>query len=364
MTRVARATVNREALRHNLSVARHAAARARVFSVLKANAYGHGLLPVADALAADSDGFAVACLEEALPLRDAGYEHRILLLEGAFSGEEIAEAAARRLDLVVHSHWQLEQLETCPPAADVDIWVKVNTGMNRLGFAPDETVAVTKRLRRVSSIGTIRHMTHLSCADDRYDDDTTSRQLAAFDAAAAGFGGERSASNSAGTLGWPAAQLDWVRPGICLYGASPFIDRGPRPPLRPVMTLEASLIATRWQRAGDAVGYGGGFVCPEDMPTGIVSIGYGDGYPRHAPNGTPVLVDGRRVGIAGRVSMDMVAVDLRDHPRATAGDAVVLWGEGLPAEEVAAHCGTIAYELFCRLTGRVEFRYVDEPIDG
>jgi alanine racemase len=359
MSRVARATVDLSALRHNLALVRRAAPRSRVLSVLKAHAYGHGLMPVAQALAADSDGFAVACLEEALPLREAGHRHRMLLLEGAFSADEIAVAAAQRLDLVVHSSWQLAQLARHPPDAVVDVWVKVNTGMNRLGFAADEVAAVTAQLQRMPGVGRIRHMTHLASADDRNDPVLTPRQLATFDAATAGFDGERSAANSAAALGWPAAQLDWVRPGICLYGASPFIDDAPRPALRPAMTLEARLIATRWQRAGDAIGYGGTFACPEDMPVGIASIGYGDGYPRHAPGGTPVLVGGRRAAVVGRVSMDMIAVDLRGHPRAAVGDPVVLWGEGLPAEEVAGHCGTIAYELFCRLTRRVQFHYVD-----
>ncbi len=361
--RVARATVDRDALRHNLAVARNAAPRAKVFAVVKANAYGHGLVPVAETLAPAADGFAVSCLEEALVLREAGYAHRVLLLEGAFSPDEIDLAAAQRLDLVVHSDWQLADLAACPPRRPLCVWMKVDTGMNRLGFAAAELPAVRRRLQGLPGVAGIGHFTHLPCADDRGAPQTR-KQLAAFDGATAAWEGERSAANSAGTLAWPATHYDWVRPGIALYGAAPFIDGGARPDLRPVMTLRARLIGIRRQQAGDAVGYGGTFTCPEAMPVGTVSIGYGDGYPRHAPATTPALVRGVRVTLAGRVSMDMLAVDLRRCPEARIGDEVTLWGEGLPAEEVAAHCGTIAYELFCQVTQRVRFHYVDGGVDG
>ncbi|MCS4505145.1 alanine racemase [Arhodomonas aquaeolei] len=354
MSRVARATIHTDALVHNLGVVRERAPGARAIAVLKADAYGHGLRRAAAALAG-ADAFAVSCLAEALPLREAGHDHRIVLLEGFFDADEIEDFAHQRLDAVIHAPWQVECLERAAPSRPLDVWIKVDSGMHRLGFRPEETAAVYRRLRDCPAVGEIRWLTHLACADDRRDD-TTPRQLEAFARAREAGRGEASIANSAATLAWPSAHADWVRPGICLYGASPFIDGGERPPLVPAMTLEARLIAVHRHHRGDRVGYGGTFTCPEDMPVGVVSIGYGDGYPRHAPNGTPVLVDGRRAALAGRVSMDMLCVDLRGHPGAAVGAPVTLWGRGLPAEEVAGRCGTIAYELFCRLTPRVTFR--------
>lgn len=356
MSRIARATVHLDALRHNLAVARETAPGARVMAVLKADAYGHGLLAAADALAG-ADGFAVSCLSEAVPLREAGHRQRVLLLEGFFDHAEIDAFAAHRLDPVIHTAWQVDALASHPPGRPLDVWLKVDSGMHRLGFAPEAVAAVHERLSALPGVASVRFMTHLARADDRADP-YTATQCRALDRAVAGLAGERSIANSAATLGWPDARGDWVRPGIMLYGASPFIDDGPRPPLRPAMTLEARLIAVREQQAGDPVGYGGRFVCPETMPVGVVSIGYGDGYPRRAPDGTPVLVNGVRVPLAGRVSMDMITVDLRRVPDAREGDPVVLWGvPDLLAEEVAGHCQTISYELFCQLTGRVSFRY-------
>ncbi|WP_440997357.1 alanine racemase [Arhodomonas sp. SL1] len=357
MTRIARATIHAAALRENLAVVRRHAPGARVMAVLKADAYGHGLLPVADALAG-ADALAVSCLAEALPLREAGFGHRVVLLEGFFSGDEIPLFAERRLDAVIHAPWQLDCLESAARGRPIDVWIKVDTGMHRLGFPPEAAAGVYRRLRACPAVGEIRWLTHLASADDR-DDPTTGAQVDDFEAARGELPGEVSLANSAGTLGWPVAHGDWVRPGICLYGASPFIDGGGRPPLRPAMTLEARLIAVHRRCKGDRIGYGGGFTCPEDMPVGVASIGYGDGYPRHAPNGTPVLVAGHLAALAGRVSMDMLCVDLRGAPQAAPGDRVTLWGEGLPAERVADAAGTIAYELFCRLTPRVE-RIVEE----
>ncbi len=356
MTRITRATIHLDALRANLAAARAAAPASHVMAVLKADAYGHGLLRAAGALA-EADGFAVSCLGEAQPLRRAGYGHRIILLEGFFDADEIEAFAADRLDPVVHAPWQLELLAQHPPSEPLDVWVKVDTGMHRLGFPPRELADVRQRLSDLPGVRGIRYITHLACADVR-DDPTTREQLQCFEAAMAGLEGERSIANSAATLAWPAAHGDWVRPGIMLYGCSPFVDHGEAPALTPALTLEARLIAVQEQAAGARIGYGGTFVCPERMPMGVVSIGYGDGYPRRAPNGTPVLVNGRRVAVAGRVSMDMIHVDLRNAPDARPGDRVVLWGEGgLRAEEVAAHCQTISYELLCQITARVTFQY-------
>jgi len=355
VSRITRAVVDPGALRHNLAVARAAAAPARVMAVLKADGYGHGLLAVARALDS-ADAFAVSCLEEALPLREAGFRQRIVLLEGPFSAADLAVFADRRLDAVVHTEWQVEALAAAALPAPVDVWLKVDTGMGRLGFPPARVAEVAARLRGAAAVGGLRFMTHLACADDR-GDPTTPRQLAALEAALADLSGERSIANSAGTLGWPDARGEWVRPGIMLYGCTPFIDGRPAPALRPAMRLEARLIAINDHRRGDRIGYGGTFVCPEDMPVGVVSIGYGDGYPRHAPNGTPVSLRGRRASVAGRVSMDMTCIDLRGVPQAAVGDTVVLWGEDPRVEEVAGLCGTIGYELLCQVTPRVQRRH-------
>jgi alanine racemase len=358
MSRGTRAAVDLAALRHNLGVARAAAGRSRMMAVIKANGYGHGLRKAASALLS-ADAFAVSCLEEALPLREAGLLHPVLLLEGFFDAPELRSIASHRLDVVVHADWQLEMLEGTRLPRPLRVWLKVDSGMHRIGFPPEQVKAVFQRLQACRAVCEIRVMTHLACADDR-DSDYTEGQLAVFEQACAGLPAERSLANSAGLLAWPVTRADWVRPGIMLYGASPFADARPeRPPLRPVMTLSSQLIAIHRYRRGDRIGYAGGFVCPEDMPVGVVAIGYGDGYPRHAPNGTPILVGGRRTSIIGRVSMDMLCVDLRGLDRARVHDPVTLWGKGLPVEDIASACGTISYELLCKLTRRVRFEYVD-----
>lgn len=355
MTRVTRATVHLDALRANLARARAAAPGSRMLAVLKADAYGHGLLQAAHAMR-DADGFAVSYLGEAEPLRRAGYCQRIVLLEGFFDDDEIEAYAADGLDPVIHSSWQIDLLAAHPPSRALDVWLKVDSGMHRLGFQPGEVAAAAERLRGLDSVASLRVLTHLACADDRHDT-TTQEQVRTFNGLGPS-GAERSIANSAAILGWPGAHGDWVRPGIMLYGCSPFADDGERPRLEPALTLEARVIAVTEHEAGARIGYGGTFVCPERMPIGIVSIGYGDGYPRRAPNGTPVLVNGRRAALAGRVSMDMINIDLRNVPDARPGDRVVLWGEdGLRAEEVADYCETISYELLCQLTNRVSFFY-------
>ena len=357
MTRLARATVDLGALRYNLAVARQSAPQARVLAVLKANAYGHGLLRVASALAR-ADAFAVSCLEEAEQLRAAGYRHRIVLLAGYFDENELPLFDRLALDPVIHADWQLPLLERQRLRRPLDVWLKVDTGMHRLGFAAGRLRQVYERLRAMPCVASIRFMTHLARADDRRDP-TTWVQLEAFATACLGLPGERSIANSAATLGWPQTHAQWVRPGIMLYGCSPFLDDLECADLQTVQTLEARLIAINYLRQGDLVGYGGIYACPEPMPVGVVSIGYGDGYPRHAPSGTPLLVAGRKAMLVGRVSMDMLSVDLRSVPNARVGDSVVLWGSGLPVKHVAEHCGTIAYELLCKITSRVQLRYVD-----
>lgn len=361
MTRGARAVIDLAALRHNLSRVREVAPGTRVLAVVKADAYGHGLLRVATALAAAVDGLAVARIDEALALRQAGITVPVLLLEGVSTPAQLAEARTHGLDIVVHRPAQLDWLEAAPPGDTLAVWLKIDTGMHRLGFPPDASIQAYRRLCACAAVlSPPRLMTHLACADVR-DDPHTDRQLDRFAEITRALAGERSMAQSAGLLGWPVAQGDWVRPGIMLYGASPFADASAQTlGLHPVMTLSSSLIGVNHVHKGEAIGYGATWVCPEDMPVGVVAIGYGDGYPRHAPSGTPVLVNAQRVGLIGRVSMDMICVDLRTQPTARAGDPVVVWGEAadgqrLSVEEVAGQAGTIAYELLCSVTSRVAF---------
>ena len=362
MSRDARAVISVSALRHNLAVARRAADGARVMAVIKGNGYGHGLLRVAYALRG-ADAFAVTCLEEAIPLREAGFAHPILLLEGPYEPGEVQLASRYRLDVVVHSEWQVSVLQNVRLPRPLNVWLKVDSGMHRLGLPAEEVPEAYARLSAASAVAPhLRLVTHLAEADDLASE-TTRHQVARFDDVTDGLRGERSIANSAGLLAWPMTRTGWVRPGIMLYGATPFDhDDLPHEPLRPAMTLTTRINAVYQYSAGDAIGYGGTWVCPEDMPVAVAAIGYGDGYPRHTPSGTPVLVNGHRAQIVGRVSMDMITIDLRGVPDPVEiGDTVTLWGEGLPAEEVATHAGTIAYELFCTVTQRVRFQEERDP---
>ncbi len=353
MSRAARAVISHRALQHNLDCVRRAAPGSRVLAVIKANAYGHGIVRVARALA-NADAFAVASIDEAMVLREAGVKQPIVLLEGVFEMQELQLAVEHGLQLVVHSEEQLRLLESSQLPQAADIWLKIDTGMHRLGFSPDVAYAVWRRLKACDAVAeTIRLMTHFANSDQR-DDPTTDLQLDRFEAALTHCPGERSAANSGAVLAWPRAHMDWVRPGIMLYGASPFCDAGAAEfDLRPAMSLHSRLIAVQRYRRGEPIGYGGTWRCPEDMSVGVAAIGYGDGYPRHAPPGTPVLLNNKSVPLIGRVSMDMICLDLRTQPGAAPGDAVMLWGDGLPVEDIAASAGTIAYELLCRVTARV-----------
>lgn len=362
MSRHARATIHLDALRHNLAVAQQCAPQSNIMAVLKANAYGHGLLPVAHTLAGRADSFAVSCLEEALPLRAAGLDHRIVLLEGFFEASEIPVFAARQLDAVIHQPWQIQALAEADLKTPIDCWLKVDTGMGRLGFLPNEAAEAVATLASLPAVGEIRWMTHLASADEPGSDMTASQMTRFGELVPAS--NQSTAANSAGTLYWRETHADWVRPGIMLYGASPFNAPEPHPLLRPAMTLEAKLISVKKLPKGHGVGYGARFICPEDMPVGIASIGYGDGYPRHAPDGTPVQVNGEAAALIGKVSMDMIAIDLRSVPQAQVGDPVILWGESPTANTIAEHCGTISYELFCRLTPRVQRVYRQGMADG
>lgn len=348
-----RALIDLSAMQHNLQLAQTSAPDSKVFAVIKADAYGHGMLRAARALAA-ADALAVARVDEAVRLREAGITQELLVLEGCFNREELQLASHHQLTLVVHQPEQIELLTQQAVETPLRCWLKVDSGMHRLGFQPDAVLAAWEALGQLPAVASLEGMmTHLSSADDR-DDPKTGEQLAAFLPLAESVGAAACIANSAGILGWPQGHGMAIRPGIMLYGASPFVGgRGEQEGLRTVMTLESRLIAINHYPRGAAVGYGGTYSCPEAMAVGVVAVGYGDGYPRHAPSGTPVLLNCRRVPLVGRVSMDMISVDLRSQPQAQIGDPVVLWGRGLPVEEVAEHAETISYELFCGVSGRV-----------
>lgn len=326
MTRPIQASLDLQALKQNLSIVRQAAPRARVWSVVKANAYGHGIERIWSAIGA-TDGFALLNLEEAITLRERGWKGPILMLEGFFHAQDLEIYDQHRLTTCVHSNWQLKALQNARLKAPLDIYLKVNSGMNRLGFQPDRVLTVWQQLRAMARI----------------------------EQAAEGLECRRSLSNSAATLWHPEAHFDWVRPGIILYGASPsgqwrdIANTG----LRPVMTLSSEIIGVQTLKAGERVGYGGRYTARDEQRIGIVAAGYADGYPRHAPTGTPVLVDGVRTMTVGTVSMDMLAVDLTPCPQAGIGTPVELWGKEIKIDDVAAAAGTVGYELMCALALRV-----------
>ena len=351
------ATVDAAALRSNLAVVRRLAPRSRVIAVVKANGYGHGMVRVARALA-DADGLGVARLADAVALREAGVTQRILLLEGVFGAEQYALAANKHCEIVVHSIEQLATLEQFAGSHRFTAWLKLNTGMNRLGFRPEDFAAVHERVRRCSSVSSLRVMTHLSSSEERGE--VTTKQLQTFDDLVAPANLERSVANSAAVIAWPESHQDWIRPGLMLYGMSPMPDSTAADfGLRPAMTLSTHLIAVQNIGVGESVGYNGIWRAQRPSRIGIAAIGYGDGFPRATRNGAPVLVGGREAPLAGRVSMDMIAVDITDLPDAKAGDEVIVWGEGLPAERLAPYADTTCYELVCRVTSRVPLLWRD-----
>lgn len=353
MSRPARALVDAGALRHNLEQVRRCAPRARIMAVVKADGYGHGLSWVAQTLNSSVDAFGVSSMEEGVQLREAGITRPVCLLEGFFSADELPLLAKHRLEPAIHEEGQLKALTQASALLKLSVWLKIDTGMHRLGFAPAKVPEILKQLQRCPVVADIRLMSHFARADIPSDPETLT-QADDFLACVKDLGLESSLANSAGILAWPQSHLDWVRPGIMLYGASPLTQlNAAQLDLQPVMTLQTALIAVHARRKGDPIGYGGDWRCPEDMPVGVAAIGYGDGYPRHAVSGTPALVNGVRVPLIGRVSMDMITLDLRDLPQAKVGDPVVLWGQGLPIEEVAKCAGTISYELMCHVTERI-----------
>lgn len=351
------ALIDHAALRHNLRVARHFAPDSRVWAVIKANAYGHGLVQMAEALR-DADGFAVARVGEGVCLRDAGVSQAILVLEGANFADEVESASHHDLELTVHHSHQVELLRHHRAERVLRIWLKVDTGMHRLGLSPDTVAVVLRQVHALGPrVGLAGLMTHLGNADDP-SDPLSREQCNRLFVLRPDLDLPLSIGNSAGLIGIPESRSAWIRPGIMLYGASPLQGRSAASlGLRPAMTLKTRLIAIQPLRRGDRIGYGGTYRCPVDMSVGVAAIGYGDGYPRHARQGTPVLVSGRPVSLVGRVSMDMIHLDLRSAPGAAVGDEVVLWGDGLPADEIAEAAGTIPYELFCAVAARVPRHY-------
>ncbi|RJG12896.1 alanine racemase [Pseudomonas cavernicola] len=346
--RPARALIDLDALRHNYQLARTVSG-AKALAVVKADAYGHGAVRCAKALEAEVDGFAVACIEEALELRSAAIGKPILLLEGFFEAEELALIDQHDLWCVVHSTWQIEAIERTHFGRPLTVWLKLDSGMHRVGLHPADYQAAYQRLLACDKVGKIVLMSHFARADE-LDCERSVEQVAVFEKARAGLAAEVSLRNSPAVLGWPNISSDWVRPGIMLYGATPFEqEQALAARLRPVMTLESKVISVRELPVGEPIGYGARFITERPTRVGVVAIGYADGYPRHAPTGTPVLIDGQPSRLIGRVSMDMLTVDLTDLPHAGLGSRVELWGKNVLASDVAALAGTIPYQLFCNL---------------
>ncbi len=361
MTRPTYANINLSAFKANYAVANQLADGAVCIAVIKANGYGHGICQLAKAL--PDAVLAVACVDEAMLLRREGIDNSIMVLEGAFSAEELSLAADHKLQLAVHSEYQVSLLSACTADGPViDVWLKLNTGMNRLGFNPELTEGILSRLHSEVSVNVIGVMTHFSCADE-IDKSTTEKQISAFRAATEHVNTSSvtlqfSASNSAGLIEHKNAHFDHVRPGIMLYGSSPLAYRSAEElGLQAVMSLESKIMAIHDLKAGECVGYGRAWCASRDTRVATIAIGYGDGYPRHAAMGTPVWVGDRVVPLVGRVSMDMLTVDLTYHPEANVGDLVELWGDNIPVDDVAKSAGTIAYELLTGVTSRVPRRY-------
>lgn len=354
MNRPACAEIDLDALARNYAKLK-ALHGGRALAVLKADAYGHGALQCARRLKDVADGFAVAFANEALPLRSTGVTAPILVLEGAFSESELRYCQSQDVWTVVHHEEQLRMLESARlPEASLDVWLKIDSGMNRAGFPLDKASSAHARLSSIASVRSIVLMTHFACADEP-SSEMTMRQLRDFDRATEGLRGDRSLCNSAGIIGWPDARRDWGRCGIAMYGADPIQQSDGQ--LEPVMQLRSEVFATKEVCAGESIGYGARFVAEHPIRIGLVAMGYADGYPRAAGTGTPVLIDGKKSRIVGRVSMDMLTVDLTGLPECGVGSAIEFWGRGIDVNEVATRAGTISYELLCNVK-RVQKAYL------
>lgn len=342
-----KALINQASLRHNLAAVKKLAPKSKVMSVVKANGYGHGLINVAQGLN-ESEGFAVLSLNDAIDLREHGFEQEILLLEGAFEPYEVSIAAKMQFNLVVHNFYQLEMIEKLKLNHPINIHFKINTGMNRLGFPSKDTYNILKVLEKKSLFKSITLMTHFATADETKGIDY---QLNIFNEIAGHFHFARSVANSASILRFKHTHLDWIRPGIMLYGASPIVgEKSNSFHIKPVMQLKSKIIAIQQLAKNDSVGYGESFRAEKNMRIAVVACGYADGYPRHAPSGTPIYVEGKKTSIVGRVSMDMLYIDVTDIPEASILSDVELWGEHIPVDEVAEKSGTVGYELLCAIS--------------
>lgn len=355
MTRPARVVIDKTALRHNYQRVRALAPNAKIMAIIKADAYGHGLVRVAETLN-NANAFGVACLEEAEELRSASIKSPIVLLEGPHKVTDLPRIVQLGLEVVIHNEHQMQMMQQTALSAPLSVWIKVDTGMHRLGFSVDRVAAVLERAANCKTIkNPVRLMTHLATANER-GHPLIARQMKLFSRVSHGLAFEKTIANSAALISNPDTHCDWVRPGLMLYGVSPMYNGPAREfDLKPVMTLESEIISIKTVNKGEPVGYGASWCCPEDMPVGIIAAGYGDGFPRHAKPGTPVLVNGSRCSLIGCASMDMLTVDLRNQAAAKVGDRVVLWGESLPIEEIAQHADTIPYELLCGVHRRLQF---------
>ena len=355
MTRPSRVIINIKALEQNFSRIKELAPQSKVMAIIKADAYGHGIVRVAKTLR-DADAFGVACLEEAEQLRQSSIKTPIVLLEGPYKPNDLELIAKFKLDIVIHNEYQIELLEKAEIEGSINAWLKIDTGMHRLGFPVEKVDVMLNRLLLCKNINSRPIlMTHLATANEKKNN-LTQQQLDAFKKISKVIDGDKTVANSAALINFPEAHFDWVRPGLMLYGVSPIIgssgiDHG----LKSVMTLESEIISVQHLMKGEPVGYGATWRCPEDMPVGIIAAGYGDGFPRHAKTGTPILVNNVRCPLIGRASMDMLTVDLRNQPNTKIGDKVILWGDSLPIEEIAVHAETIPYELLCGVHKRLKF---------
>ncbi|HIF17897.1 MAG TPA: alanine racemase [Cycloclasticus sp.] len=355
--------IDLDALKHNAGIVRSSAPNSKIMAVIKADAYGHGMMRVATGLS-DVDGFAVARLDEAITLRQAGVKKTILVLTGFAKVDEIPQFVSYDLDAVIHSEHQIELLNSARIQRPISAWLKINTGMNRLGVEPSSVVRICYALELSGKVRLpVKLMTHLACADDM-SSTATEEQIALFDESINGLTGEQSICNSSGLLGWQHAQRHWVRPGIMLYGGAPFCNRSAsEDKLKPVMTFKSTVIGLRTVKKGARVGYGGTWLADRTCLIATIGVGYGDGFPRHATVGTPVLIGNQKAPLVGRVSMDSLNVDVSEYRQIKVGDMVTLWGNDLAIEGIAEKSGTISYELMCGITDRVH-RVIKGAMDG
>lgn len=360
MGRAATATMNLDAFRNNYRLAKSLAPRQQAVAIIKADAYGHGAIQLASALDNEADAFGVACIEEALELRQAGIKTPILLLEGFFSADEIPIISENNFWCAVHSLDQIKALAQTTLFKPINVWLKMDSGMHRLGIMPEDYANAFNALSKLEQVADIVLMSHFASADD-LTNPTTAKQIQCFDNICTELNAPVSIANSAATLGHDEARRDFQRPGIMLYGATPFSQPHPvANKLSAVMTLTSEIIAIRDLNPGDGVGYSHRHICQQATKVGTVAMGYADGYPRHAKEGTPVMVNGQRTHIIGRVSMDMLTVDLTHIKDVNVGSSVELWGDNLPAAEIAPFADTIPYTLFTGITRRVHKRYINE----